>query len=181
MEGWKLFKTIPKELYLSSKGNLSCDSICYYSKCQKIQNRNRNQTFFCKKVTKIGIIYIKIWHTVSVIPCWNHTLLIGPMRSFLKDAPRFLDRMSQYILASILPSIRWSVPTPLDDMHPHTIICMGCLIVGTVYLGSKALFLGRHTCWRSDAPKSSILLSSVKTHFSHSARGLSTRKHLDWV
>ena len=110
---------------------------------------------------------------VLVIPCWNHTFLMGPMRSFRSETPRFLDKMSQYMAASILPMIRCKVPTPLADMQPHTMICMGCLMVGTVYLGSKALFFGRHTCWRSDAPKSSIFDSSVKTHFSHSDNGLS--------
>ncbi len=90
------------------------------------------------------------------LSCWNvHPLFIF---SFLVDGSRFLSRMSRYISPFILPSIIWSLPVPLAEKQPQTMMLPPPnLTVGMVFLGWWAVpFLLQTWCveW---LPKSSIL------------------------
>ena len=102
-------------------------------------------------------------------------LPIDPIFNLRMLFPRFFRIMSTYIFASIFESILWIVPTPFEEIHPQTMICFGCLMVGIMYFGSNSLFLGRKTVWTSLWPNNSTLTSSLNKQMSQNSSSLSAK------
>ena len=123
-------------------------------------------TFFFFK--KAGVVLTECLRSLS---CWK----LVPLPTRLRHGIIFAFNISHYMSAFIIPSIKWSSPTPCALMKPQTIrLPPPCLTVGT-----RRFFLysspgRRHTFWTPSEPKRLTLVSSDHKNGSQKDKGLSS-------
>lgn len=97
--------------------------------------------------------------------CWN---IYSPQSAhFGTDERRFSCNILIYFCAFTIPSMKWSWPTPFEDMHPHTIRLAGNLTVRFKQSLLYASVLLRITLFLASPTHTSNLDSSLKIMVSH--------------
>ena len=123
-------------------------------------------TFFFFK--KVGIILAE---SLGSLSCWKFV----PLPRRLRDDIIFAFNILQYMSPFMIPSIKWSSPTPCAFMKPQTIrLPPPCLTVGTRHFSLYSSPGRRHTFWTPSEPKRLTLVSSDHKSGSQKDNGLSS-------